>query len=247
MRGSLLGPEFDDAEIGEFLEGVGEKSEPLPPRELASRVARLLEEGNVVGWFNGRMEYGPRALGSRSIIGDARDPSMQARMNLKIKFRESFRPFAPCVLREHVSDWFKLDRESPYMLLVDEVADWRRLTVPEGAKSLWGIEKLNVPRSSVPAITHIDYSARIQTVDAARHGLFHEMMYRFWERTGCPVIVNTSFNVRGEPIVCTPADAWRCFRHTHIDALALGHHLLLKRDRSEQAGSAEYLSQFQLD
>jgi carbamoyltransferase len=201
----------------------------------------------VVGWFHGRMEYGPRALGARSIIGDARNPAMQANMNLKIKFRESFRPFAPCVLREHASEYFGITCESPYMLLVDYVARDKRRPVPPHADSLWGIEKLNVPRSIIPAVTHIDYSARIQTVDAARHGLYHTMMQRFYELTGCPVIVNTSFNVRGEPIVCTPADAYRCFKYTHIDALVLGNRLLEKAGQTDQRAAAEYLSQFQLD
>jgi len=247
MRGSLLGPEFEDAEISEFLETVGERSDYLPDAVLADRVAHLLDEGKVIGWFHGRMEYGPRALGARSIIGDPRNPTMQATMNLKIKFRESFRPFAPCVLREHAKEYFGISCESPYMLMVDHVAQDKRLPVPAHASSLWGIEKLNVPRSIIPAVTHIDYSARIQTVDAERHGLYHAVMQRFYELTGCPVIVNTSFNVRGEPIVCTPADAYRCFKYTHIDALVLGNRLLEKADQSGQEGAAEYLSQFQLD
>jgi carbamoyltransferase len=247
MQGSLLGPEFSDSEITAFLDTVGEHADYLSDSDLAGQVARLLDEGKVVGWFHGRMEYGPRALGARSIIGDARNPVMQATMNLKIKFRESFRPFAPCVLREHAREYFGITCESPYMLLVDHVAEAKRLRVPEQAKTLWGIEKLNVPRSVIPAVTHIDYSARIQTVDAERHGLYHTMMQRFYERTGCPVIVNTSFNIRGEPIVCTPADAFRCFKYTHIDALVLGNRLLVKGEPSAQEGAAEYLSQFQLD
>jgi carbamoyltransferase len=247
MQGSLLGPEFSDGEICGFLATVGEHAEFLPDAALADRVAHLLDEGKVVGWFHGRMEYGPRALGARSIIGDPRNPAMQANMNLKIKFRESFRPFAPCVLREHAQEYFGITCESPYMLLVDYVSHQKRLPVPEHASSLWGIEKLNVPRSVIPAVTHIDYSARIQTVDAERHGLYHAMMRRFYELTGCPVIVNTSFNVRGEPIVCTPADAYRCFKHTHIDALVLGNRLLEKAGQTGQGDAAEYLAQFQLD
>jgi carbamoyltransferase len=247
MQGSLLGPEFSDGEICDFLATVGERADYLADAALADRVARLLDQGKVVGWFHGRMEYGPRALGARSIIGDARNPAMQANMNLKIKFRESFRPFAPCVLREHASEYFGITCESPYMLLVDYVARDKRRPVPPHADSLWGIEKLNVPRSIIPAVTHIDYSARIQTVDAARHGLYHTMMQRFYELTGCPVIVNTSFNVRGEPIVCTPADAYRCFKYTHIDALVLGNRLLEKAGQTDQRAAAEYLSQFQLD
>lgn len=247
MRGSLLGPECSDAEITAYLNSVGEEGEWLSDASIADRVAGLLEEGKVIGWFHGRMEYGPRALGARSIIGDARNPTMQATMNLKIKFRESFRPFAPCVLREHAPEYFNLDCESPYMLMVSHVAEAHRLPVPEEAGALWGIERLNVPRSTIPAITHIDYSARIQTVDAERHGLFHGMMQRFYERTGCPVIVNTSFNVRGEPIVCTPEDAYRCYQHTHIDALVLGNRLLVKQKEADTRESAEYLAQFQLD
>src|SRR4030095_10787319 len=167
----------------------------LSESELVDRVARLMADEKVVGWFNGRMEFGPRAMGSRSIIGDARSQRMQSVMNLKIKFRESFRPFAPCVLYDHVSEYFNMDCESPYMMLVAEVAQDKRLPMPPGAQSLWGIDKLNVPRSTIPAVTHVDYSARIQTVDPVRHGLYYKMMKRFYERTGCPVIVNTSFNV----------------------------------------------------
>jgi len=247
MRGSMLGPEFSDAEIASFLDSAGEVAPPLSDRQLTDCVARLLDDGKVVGWFHGRMEFGPRALGSRSIIGDARNPSMQAVMNKKIKFRESFRPFAPCVLREHVSDYFTLDCDSPYMLLVAEVAKHRRLPLPAASHQLWGIDQLNVPRSTIPAVTHIDYSARIQTVDAERHGLFHTMMQRFYELTGCPVIVNTSFNVRGEPIVCTPADAYRCFRCTHIDALVLGRRLLIKHRQIDPQTASQYLEEFQLD
>jgi len=247
MRGSLLGPECADAEIAEFLESVGENGEWLSDASLVDRVADLLDEGKVIGWFHGRMEYGPRALGARSIIGDARNPAMQATMNLKIKFRESFRPFAPCVLREHAEEYFNIKCESPYMLLVDHVAEAKRIPIPPNTESLWGIDKLNVPRSTIPAVTHIDYSARIQTVDPERHGLYYKMMRRFYEKTGCPVIVNTSFNVRGEPIVGSPADAYRCYKHTHIDALVLGNRLLVKQKHADTRESAEYLAQFQLD
>ncbi|HYE66015.1 MAG TPA: carbamoyltransferase, partial [Pyrinomonadaceae bacterium] len=192
MRGALLGPEPSDIEISSYLERVGAVSEKLSDQELADRVARLLNEEKVIGWFHGRMEFGPRALGARSIIGDARSPKMQSVMNKKIKFRESFRPFAPCVLRDHVSEYFDLSCDSPYMLLVARVAEDKCLPMPAEAQSLWGIEKLNVPRSHIPAVTHVDYSARIQTVDPERHGLFHTVMQRFYELTGCPVIVNTS-------------------------------------------------------
>jgi carbamoyltransferase len=248
MRGSLLGPEFSDGEIAAFLETVESESEWLSDNELADRVARLIDAGSVIGWFHGRMEFGPRALGARSIIGDARSERMQSLMNMKIKFREGFRPFAPCVLREHLTEYFDMDTDSPYMLFVAPVATAKRLPLPQGFDSLWGIEKLNVCRSVIPAVTHVDYSARVQTVDSERHGLFHTMMQRFYKLTGCPVIINTSFNVRGEPIVCTPQDAYHCFANTHIDALVLGNYLVIKKsDSAEPKSSVEYLSQFQLD
>ncbi|HKG62270.1 MAG TPA: carbamoyltransferase [Pyrinomonadaceae bacterium] len=247
MRGALLGPEYTDAEIGSYIESVAGVSERLPDLALARKVAALLAAGKVIGWFRGRMEFGPRALGARSIIGDARNPQMQSQMNLKIKFRESFRPFAPCVLREHVSEWFNLSGESPYMQLVATVKENKRLPVPPDNKSLWGINRLNVQRSVIPAVTHVDYSARIQTVDAERHGLFYTMMDQFYRGTGCPVIVNTSFNVRGEPIVCSPDDAYRCFMFTHIDALVMGNHLLLKETQPPLRGASEHLAQFALD
>jgi carbamoyltransferase len=247
MKGAWLGPEFCDAEIATYLESSGAVAERLSDEALVDRVAHLLEQEKVIGWFRGRMEFGPRALGARSIIGDARSQRMQSVMNLKIKFRESFRPFAPCVLREQVSEFFQLDCDSPYMLLVADVVENKRLPLRKEQAVLWGIDKLNVPRSVIPAVTHVDYSARIQTVDAERHGLFHTLMQRFYQLTGCPVIVNTSFNVRGEPIVCTPQDAYRCFMFTHLDALVLGNHLLLKEEQPEMPGAAEHLAQFELD
>ncbi|HUE81788.1 MAG TPA: carbamoyltransferase C-terminal domain-containing protein, partial [Pyrinomonadaceae bacterium] len=247
MRGSWLGPEFSDEEVASHLQKFGAVSKRLSDGELVDRVAELLNQEKVIGWFRGRMEFGPRALGARSIIGDARSPKMQSVMNLKIKFRESFRPFAPCVLLEHVNEYFDLDRESPYMLLVAKVAKDKWLPMSAEAQALWGIDKLNVPRSTIPAATHVDYSARIQTVDAKRHGLYYSMMKRFYELSGCPVIVNTSFNVRGEPIVCTPTDAYRCFMFTHMDALVVGNHLLLKDNQPEMPGAAEHLAQFELD
>jgi carbamoyltransferase len=247
MKGALLGPEYSDDEIAAYLDRVGATGERLSDLALADRVAELLDEGKVVGWFRGRMEFGPRALGARSIIGDARNPRMQATMNKKIKFREGFRPFAPCVLREHADEYFDLNGESPYMLLVARVAEDKCIPMSAEAKALWGIDKLNVPRSCIPAVTHVDYSARVQTVDCERHGLYHTMMQRFYDITGCPVIVNTSFNVRGEPIVCTPEDAYRCFMFTHIDALALGSFLLVKEQQPEMCGAAEHLAQFSLD
>jgi carbamoyltransferase len=234
MRGSFLGPRFGDGDVRAFL---GERAIPArryEPAALARQVASLLAEEKVVGLLQGRMEFGPRALGGRSIIGDPRSPRMQSMMNLKIKFRESFRPFAPSVLREHVADWFELDGDSPYMLLVADVKPSRRVPVPSGTESRWGIEQLNVPRSTIPAVTHVDYSARVQTVRRETNPFFYDVIDAFYRLTGCPVIVNTSFNVRGEPIVCTPEDAYRCFMRTHIDALVLENHLLLK---SEQAPS----------
>jgi carbamoyltransferase len=212
--------------------------------ELLPRVAKLLAEGQIVGWFSGAMEFGPRALGARSILGDPRDPAMQKRMNLKIKFRESFRPFAPAVLAEHVSDWFEIDQPSPYMLLVADVRNEIRIPMTAEQKALFGIDKLNVARSSIPAVTHVDYSARIQTVHAETNPRFHRLIREFQGITGCPVLVNTSFNVRGEPIVCDPVDALRCFANTDIDALVLESHLLLKSEQpaglAKKLGSATF-------
>jgi len=255
QRGSLLGPAFGEEEIELYLSAIGARYERYDEPELLDRVAALLDEGKVVGWFQGRMEYGPRALGSRSIIGDARNPEMQRTMNLKIKFRESFRPFAPCVLREHAAEVFEMrpDDDWPYMLFVAPVRSELRIPLgPEEEQRQRDPDlriRVSVPRSSVPAITHVDYSARIQTVDERRHGRFYRLMRRFHERTGCPVIVNTSFNVRGEPIVCTPADAWRCFMATGIDALVLETLLLRKEQQPEGlAIDAEaHRAQFQLD
>jgi len=221
MQGALLGPSYSDEQIAGYLKTAGIAGERLNRNELPRRVAELLAAGQVIGLFQGRMEFGPRALGCRSIIGDARSPSMQSVLNLKIKFRESFRPFAPAVLREHVAEWFDLDYESPYMLLVADVASWRLVPPPPGADQLWGIEKLNVPRSEIPAVTHVDNSARVQTVRREDNRLYYDIIQAFYELTGCPVIVNTSFNVKDEPIVCTPEDAYRCFMKTQMDVLVL--------------------------
>ncbi|MCP4653934.1 MAG: hypothetical protein GY856_00805 [bacterium] len=227
QQASLLGPAWSDDEIGRFLAEKGVAAERCEsPDVLCDRVADLLAAEKVVGWFQGRMEFGPRALGARSILGDARSAEMQSTLNLKIKFRESFRPFAPAVLREHASEYFELDRPSPYMLLVSDVAESKRLPVGDGAI---GLDKLKQPRSTVPAITHVDHSARIQTVDREDHPVYHRLIERFYEKTGCPVIVNTSFNVRGEPIVCTPAEAYRCFRRTNMDVLVLGSWIIDKQ------------------
>jgi carbamoyltransferase len=257
QRGSLLGPRFASPEICRLLDDKGIAYHRLPRPELLARVARLLADGNVVGWFQGRMEFGPRALGARSILGDPRSRDMQAKLNLKIKFRESFRPFAPAVLQEHAAAWFDMPAglESPYMMLVAPVSAAHRLPLsPEQAKVLGTHpdlrQRLNVPRSTVPAITHVDYGARVQTVDAARNPVFHELLSAFYELSGCPMLVNTSFNIRGEPIVCTPADALRCFEATDMDALALEDCLLHKREfgKSADAHARErYRAEFQLD
>lgn len=253
QRCSLLGPEFDDTHIKSFLEDAGAVYHTLSSDdEVAQRTAALLAQEKVVGWFQGRMEFGPRALGSRSILGDPRSEKMQQTMNLKIKFRESFRPFAPAVLREHAHEYFDVPEgfESPYMLLVANVAEAQ---IDQGGrdrmKGRWGIDMLNVRRSTVPAITHVDYSARLQTVDRHQHPSFHRLLSAFHELTGCPVLINTSFNVRGEPIVCTPEDAYRCFMGTHIDVLVLGRTILFKEEQPDvkQLDKDTYLSQFKLD
>jgi carbamoyltransferase len=247
MRGAYLGPEFQAEEIEEYLESQGAAYERLQRDELLRRVAGLLAEEKVVGWFDGRMEFGPRALGARSILGDPRSPRMQAQMNLKIKFREGFRPFAPSVLRERVSDYFELDEDSPYMLLVAPVRKERRIPMTDEQRELWGIEQLNVPRSDIPAVTHIDYSARIQTVDRDTNPNYYDLLKEFERQTGCGVLVNTSFNVRGEPIVCTPADAYRCFMRTQIDHLVLGPFLLGKAGQPKWTEEEDWRQEFQLD
>ena len=228
QHGSLLGPAYDEAQIAAFLDGHGLPYRRLNEDELLDQVCDLLTQDLVIGWFQGRMEFGPRALGNRSILGDARSPTMQRKLNLKIKFRESFRPFAPSVLAERVGDWFELDRESPYMLLVADVRSDRRRTPTEAEQRLRGIDLLNVVRSQIPAVTHVDGSARIQTVHREDNPLYHALLSRFHEKTGCPVIVNTSFNVRDEPIVESPLDAYRCFMRSEMDVLVLGRHLLRK-------------------
>jgi carbamoyltransferase len=239
QRGSLLGPSFASDDIGFYLDSIGATAERVDDeQELLDRVARLMAQEKVVGWFQGRMEFGPRALGCRSIIGDARSPKMQQKMNVKIKFRESFRPFAPCVLREHAHEYFEMrpDTDSPYMLLVAPVRkQWRTVLTDDDRARMEDPDlrvRVSVPRSSVPAITHVDYSARVQTVDEERHGRFYRLMKTFHAMTGCPVIVNTSFNIRGEPIVCSPEDAYRCFMATDMDCLVLEDHILLKDDQA---------------
>ena len=247
MRGSFLGPAFAEDEIGEWLIQRGYAAVRVDRRALADAVAALLAEGKVIGLLQGRMEFGPRALGGRSIIADARSPAMQSVMNLKIKFRESFRPFAPSVLREQVGEYFELDRDSPYMLLVADVVKSRRVEIPESARTLWGIDKLNVPRSDVPAVTHVDYSARVHTVRRETNPLFYDIIAAFYRRTGCPVVVNTSFNVRGEPVVCTPEDAYRCFMRTGMDVLVLESYILQKATQAPVADTGEWRHEFALD
>jgi carbamoyltransferase len=247
MSGSFLGPRFDETQIARFVESNGYKARCYEPSELAERIAMLMAQEKVIGLFQGRMEFGPRALGGRSIIGDARSPKMQSVMNLKIKFRESFRPFAPAVLREHVHEWFELDEESPYMLLVADVQSSRRLPARAETENLWGIDKLNVPRSTVPAITHVDYSARVQTVRRETNPLYYDIIKAFHKRTGCPVIVNTSFNVRGEPIVGAPEDAYRCFMRTDMDVLVLENFVLEKSEQAPVVEDESWRKEFVLD
>ncbi len=247
MKGAYLGPSFTPDEIEQFLTSTGASYQRLDGEARPDRVAELLANEKIVGWFDGRMEFGPRALGARSILGGPRSPRMQADMDIKIKFREGFRPFAPAVLRERVSDYFELDTDSPYMLLVAPVREDRRIPLTADQHKLWGIDKLNVPRSDLPAITHIDYSARVQTVTRDTNAGYYDLIKAFEGLTGCAVLVNTSFNVRGEPIVCTPADAYRCFMRTNIDYLVLGPFLLDKATQPTRKETEEWRSEFQLD
>ena len=245
--GSYLGPDFSPEEIGAFLEERRVPYHHLGDGELPGRVAELIAAEKVVGWFQGRMEFGPRALGARSILGDARSPRMQSKMNLKIKYRESFRPFAPSVLEEEAADYFGLDRPSPYMLLTAGVREDIRREMTEAEESFFGIDKLNVARSTIPAVTHVDYSARVQTVSRQTNPLYHEMIRAFKELTGASVIVNTSFNVRGEPIVCTPAHAYTCFMRTEMDCLVMGPFLLNKEEQPEWREDKDWRDEFELD
>jgi carbamoyltransferase len=248
QSGSYLGPEFSNDEIATFLRESGAPAKVLGDEdELCKHVAELIEEGKVVGWFQGRMEFGPRALGARSILGDPRNRDMQTTMNLKIKYRESFRPFAPCVLREKVSEWFEHDGDSPYMLLVAPVHPDRCRALTEEDKKKQGLERLKVIRSEVPAITHVDNSARVQTVHEETNPRFARLLRAWEQRTGCPVLINTSFNVRGEPIVCSPEDAYRCFLRTEMDVLVLGNHVLLKEEQTPLEESADWRKEFVLD
>ncbi|MGB3240403.1 MAG: carbamoyltransferase C-terminal domain-containing protein, partial [Geitlerinemataceae cyanobacterium] len=234
-------------EIRAYLDGIEAPYEYLEDEELMPRLAEILEQGCVVGWFQGRMEFGPRALGGRSIIGDPRNPKMQSVMNLKIKYRESFRPFAPSVLGEKVSEYFEIDRPSPYMLLVSDVRESLRTPMTPEQQQLFGIEKLNIPRSQIPAVTHVDYSARIQTVHKETNPRYHDLIRHFEARTGCGVVVNTSFNVRGEPIVCLPEDAYRCFVRTEMDYLVLENFLLAKTEQKAMPEDESWKTEFELD
>jgi carbamoyltransferase len=247
QRGSYLGPEYSDENLLEFFTENKIKFNEINNEELPEKVASLLADEKVVGWFEGRMEFGPRALGARSILGDARSSKMQSVMNLKIKFRESFRPFAPAVLNEKVSEYFEIDRESPYMLLVADVKKERRKEMSENENKLFGIQKLNIVRSDIPAVTHVDYSARIQTVHKETNPLFHKLISKFEENYGSAVLINTSFNVRGEPIVCTPADAYKCFMRTDMDYLVIGNYLLDKGEQEELVGDTDWKKEFELD
>jgi carbamoyltransferase len=246
MKGAFLGPEFCQCEIERRLTDIGAVFRTMPEDQLICTVAHALAEGKAIGWHQGRMEFGPRALGGRSILADPRSPAMQKRLNLKVKYRESFRPFAPSVLREDLSDWFQLDLDSPYMLLVADVVKSKQFPMAEDQKKLFGIEKLNVQRSEIPAVTHLDYSARIQTVHQETNPRYYRLISKFKELTGCPVLVNTSFNVRGEPIVCTPEDAFRCFMGTELELLAVGNTSLKKGDQHARL-SRDYKNAYELD
>jgi carbamoyltransferase len=247
MSGSYLGPAFSNDQVEASLKAIGAVYQRLNDDELFDCVANDLARGKVVGWHQGRMEFGPRSLGGRSILGDARSAKMQSVMNLKIKHRESFRPFAPSVLKERVSEYFQMECDSPYMLLVAPVQEKRRLSFDPGRKDLWGIDLLNVPRSDIPAVTHIDYSARVQTVHEETNPRYYRLLKTFEEKTGCAVLVNTSFNVRGEPIVCTPEDAYRCFMRTEMDLLVLENCVLRKEDQKPLDGDSDWKKEFDLD
>lgn len=246
MRGSYLGPEYAQSDIESRLAAAGARFEVLDGDQLIEKTANALADGLATGWFQGRMEFGPRALGARSILGDPRAPDMQKTLNLKVKFRESFRPFAPSVLREKVSEWFDLDTDSPYMLIVADVLQRHRRPMSDAQRALFGIDRLNIVRSSIPAVTHVDYSARVQTVHAGTNPRYHRLIERFHALTGCPVLVNTSFNVRGEPIVCTPEDAFRCFMGTDLDVLAIGDCYLRKPDQDASL-ALDYRNAFERD
>ena len=246
MSGSYLGPRFEQSDIERRLASVGAKFTTHAEADMIDLTAQALADGKAVGWHQGRMEFGPRSLGGRSILADSRSPTVQKLLNLKVKYRESFRPFAPSVLREDVSNWFELDSDSPYMLLVADVQKDKRKAMTEAEQNLFGIEKLNVPRSEIPAVTHVDYSARVQTVHEQTNPKYHALITRYKALTGCPVIVNTSFNVRGEPIVCTPEDAFRCLMGTEIEFLVVGNCIMRKEDQ-DPALKLDYKNAYELD
>jgi carbamoyltransferase len=246
MKGSYLGPEFSQSQIEKELDQCGAVYTTYSPEEIVTKTAQALADGKAIGWMNGRMEFGPRSLGGRSILADPRSPSMQRLLNLKVKYRESFRPFAPSVLREDVSEWFDLDSDSPYMLLVADVSKSKQRTMTPEEEALFGIEKLNALRSSISSVTHVDYSARVQTVHEQTNPRYYELIKQFKELTGCPVLVNTSFNIRGEPIVCTATDAFRCFMGTELDILVVGNSYVIKSSQ-EQKVRIDYKNLYTLD
>ena len=246
MKGSYLGTEFTQEEIEKELKSIGANFETVNYEELIDKTAELLSNEKAIGWFQGRMEFGPRALGGRSILGDPRSDKMQKNLNLKVKYRESFRPFAPSVLREDLSEWFDMNVDSPYMLLVANINLDKKIEMTEEQKKLFGIDKLNIKRSEIPAVTHVDYSARIQTVTKDTNKRYYDLISKFKEKTGCPIIVNTSFNVRGEPIVNTPTDAFNCFMGTELDYLVIGNCILDKK-KQDQNLKKDYTNKFELD
>ena len=246
MKGSFLGPEYSQKEIELKLNELGAKFQILQTENIISKTVLDLVEGKAIGWFQGRMEFGPRALGNRSIIADARSASMQRILNLKVKYRESFRPFAPSILKDHLSNWFEFDKESPYMLFVANIKNDKKIQMTENEKDLFGMKKLNIKRSNIPAVTHVDYSARIQTVTKDKNGIYYNLIKQFYEETNCPLVINTSFNVRGEPIVNTPEDAFRCFMGTELDTLVIGNCVLDKK-KQDKALKSNYQNKFELD
>ena len=246
MKGSYLGPLYVQDSIEKELLDCGAKFDSVAEDDMIEQTAQALADAKAIGWFQGRMEFGPRSLGGRSILGDPRSEQMQKTLNLKVKYRESFRPFAPSVLREDITKWFELDYDSPYMLLVDDVKEDKRIKMTKEEKSLFGIDKLNVKRSSIPAVTHVDYSARIQTVHKQTNPKYHALITKFKEKTGCSVVVNTSFNVRGEPIVCTPEDAFKCFMGTELDMLVVGR-CILRKEQQDKTLVEDYKEKYELD
>ena len=246
MKGSYLGTEFTQEEIENDLKNIGAKFETVKYDELIDTTAKFLSNEKAIGWFQGRMEFGPRALGGRSILGDPRSDQMQKNLNLKVKYRESFRPFAPSILREDLSEWFEMDVDSPYMLQVSSINSKKKIEMTDEHKKLFGIDKLNIKRSEIPAVTHVDYSARIQTVSKKTNSRYYDLIKKFKEKTGCPVIVNTSFNVRGEPIVNSPTDAFNCFMGTELDYLVIGN-CILEKSKQDPSLKKDYTKEFELD